>query len=47
MRRSKNTALIKLEFENGSSKKKEKVEVGNVSRDLKVKKRKKGRRLNH
>ena len=39
MRRSKNTVSIKQEFENGKSKKKEKVEVENVSSDQKVKKR--------
>ena len=39
MRRSKNTVSIKQGFENGKSKKKEKVEVENVSSDQKVKKR--------
>jgi len=39
MRRSKNTVSIKQGFENGKSKKKEKVEVENVNSDQKVKKR--------
>lgn len=47
MRQSKNIVLIRLEFENGRSKKNENLEVENVSRGRKVKKRKRGKRSSH